>query len=186
MTIEKRMNPAGRMDEKSFEDLFRTYFSPLMSFAKKILSDEEDAREVVHQVFVNLWEKKEKIDLSEPMKSYLFTSVHNRSLNMIRDRKKFSSEEVPEMAGEWDVSAQIESMELEEKIAESLQSLPEKCRQVFEMNRFDGLKYAEIAQQLNISIKTVENQMSKALRILREKLLKYLTLLLWLILQTLN
>lgn len=186
MTIEKRMNPSNRMDRDSFEILFREYFTPLMFFAKKILSDEEDAREVVHQVFVNLWEKREKIDWSESMKSYLFTSVHNRSLNVVRDRKKFSAEEVPEMAGEWDVSAQIESMELEEKISEALQSLPEKCRQVFEMNRFEGLKYSEIALKLGISIKTVENQMSKALKILREKLIKYLTLLLWLIMQSLN
>ena len=99
---------------------------------------------------------------------------------------KFSSEEVPDVAGAWDVSAQIESMELEEKINEALASLPEKCREIFELSRFEGLKYSEIATQLDISVKTVENQMSKALKILREKLLKYLTLLLWLVMHTLN
>ena len=171
MTIEKRLDPDERMDKDSFENLFREYFSPLISFARKILVDEDDAREVVQKVFINLWEKREEIDLSTSLKSYLFTSVHNRSLNVIRDRKKFSFEEVPDMAGDWDVSAQIESMELEEKINEALQALPEKCRQIFELNRFDGLKYSEIAAQLEISVKTVENQMSKALRILREKLL---------------
>ena len=157
-----------------------------MSFAVKILVDEDDAREVVHKVFISLWEKREAIDLSISLKSYLFTSVHNRSLNVIRDRKKFSSEEVPEIAVEWDVSNQIESMELEEKINEAIKSLPEKCRQIFELSRFDGLKYSEIALQLGISVKTVENQMSKALKILRDKLLKYMTLLLWLVLHTLN
>ncbi len=86
---------------------------------------------MVQQVFINLWEKREEIDLSTSLKSYLFTSVHNRSLNVIRDRKKFSDVEVPEVAGEWDVSAQIESMELEEKIREALESLPEKCREIF-------------------------------------------------------
>lgn len=186
MTIEKRLSPDTGMDKDAFEKLFREFFPPLLSFARKILVDEDDAREVVHQVFINLWEKRDKIDLSTSLKSYLFTSVHNRSLNVIRDRKKFSSEEVPEMAGEWDVSTQIESMELEEKINEAIASLPEKCRQIFELNRFDGLKYSEIAIQLNISVKTVENQMSKALKILREKLLKYLTLLLWLVMHTLN
>ncbi len=148
--------------------------------------DEDDAREVVHLVFISLWEKREEIDFSKSVKSYLFTSVHNRSLNVIRDRKKFSSEEVPDMAGAWDVSAQIESMELEEKINEALGTLPEKCREIFELNRFDGLKYSEIATQLGISVKTVENQMSKALKILREKLSKYLTLLLWLVMYTMN
>ena len=174
------------MNKHSFEQLFREYFTPLMSFAKKILVDEDDAREVVQKVFINLWEKREEIDLSTSLKSYLFTSVHNRSLNVIRDRKKFSSEEVPELAGEWDVSAQIESMELEEKIRETIEALPEKCRQIFELSRFDGLKYSEIAEQLDISVKTVENQMSKALKILREKLLKYLTILVWLIMNSLN
>ncbi len=186
MTIEKRPDPTGSMNKHSFEQLFREYFTPLISFAKKILVDEDDAREVVHNVFINLWEKREEIDLSRSLKSYLFTSVHNRSLNVIRDRKKFSSEEVPDMAGEWDVSAQIESMELEEKIREAIDALPEKCRQIFEMNRFDGLKYSEIAEQLEISVKTVENQISKALKILREKLLKYMTILLWLIMHSLN
>jgi RNA polymerase sigma-70 factor (ECF subfamily) len=186
MTIEKRLRPASGMDKNAFEELFREYFPPLMSFARKILLDEDDAREVVHNVFINLWEKREKIDLSTSLKSYLFTSVHNRSLNVIRDRKKFSSEEVPETAGEWDVSAQIESMELEEKINNAIKSLPEKCRQIFELNRFDGMKYSEIGLQLNISVKTVENQMSKALKILRDKLLKHLILVLWLVIHTLN
>jgi len=186
MTIEKRLDTAGGMDKQAFEKLFRNYFTPLMAFSRRILGDEDDAREVVHQVFIKLWERRGEIDLSTSLKSYLFTAVNNRSLNVIRDRKKFSSEEVPEMAGEWDVSAQIESMELEEKIRGAIDSLPERCRVIFELNRFDGLKYAEIATQLDISVKTVENQISKALKILREKLALYLTILLWLILFTLN
>lgn len=184
--FEKKLIPEGRLDSSSFEELFRSYFTPLMMFARKILVDEDDAREVVHKVFIALWEKREKVDLTTSLKSYLFTSVHNRSLNVLRDRKKFSDEELPDLAGEWDVSTQIESMELEEKIGEAIQSLPEKCRQVFELNRFEGLKYSEIAQQLGISVKTVENQMSKALKILREKLVHYMTLLLCLLLHTIN
>jgi len=186
MTAEKRVEMGGRLEGQNFERLFRDFFPPLMAFARKILGDEDDAREVVHQVFINLWEKRTEVDLSSSLKSYLFTSVHNRSLNVIRDRKKFSTEEVPDVAGDWDVSAQIESMELEEKIRESIASLPEKCREIFELNRFSGLKYSEIASQLGISVKTVENQMTKALKILREQLGKYLGLLLWLLWQTLN
>lgn len=182
MTVENRMEMPGRLEGRNFERLFRDFFPPLMAFARKILGDEEDAREIVHQVFINLWEKRSELDLSSSLKSYLFTSVHHRSLNVIRDRKKFSSEEVPEVAGEWDVSAQIEAMELEEKIREAIDTLPEKCREIFELSRFEGLKYGEIAGQLGISVKTVENQMSKALKILREQLGKYLTLLLCLLL----
>lgn len=186
MTTEKSINRKEELNHNSFEKLFRSLFPSLMTFAKKILVDEDDAREVVHQVFISVWEKRQEIDLSQSLKSYLFTSVHNRSLNVIRDRKKFSSAEVPDVAGEWDVSSVIESMELEDKIMEVLSALPEKCREVFELSRFDGLKYSEIAERLHISVKTVENQMSKALKILREKLAKYLSILLWLILQNLN
>ena len=186
MTIEKRPGKTGRMDSSEFERLFKEYFKSLMAFSRRILGDEDDAREVVHQVFIKLWEMRNDLDLSTSLKSYLFTSVHNRSLNVIRDRKKFSSEEVPENPGEWDVSAQIEAMELEEKIREAIDGLPEKCREIFELNRFHGLRYNEIAVQLEISVKTVENQMSKALRILRNQLAKYLTILLWLILFALN
>ena len=186
MTAEKRPGAIKNLDQGSFEKLFREYFPPLMAFARKILVDEDEAREVVQKVFISLWEKRSEIDVSTSLKSYLFTSVHNRSLNVIRDQKKFSGLEVPEVAGEWDVSTQIESMELEEKIMDAIRSLPEKCREVFQLSRFDGLKYSEIAKHLDISVKTVENQMSKALKILREKLLKYITLLLWLIMNTLN
>ena len=174
------------MDQQAFENLFKTHFAALMAFSRRILGDEDDAREVVHQVFIKLWERRNEIDMSTSLKSYLFTAVNNTSLNVIRDRKKFSSEEVPEHAGQWDVSAELESMELEEKIREAINGLPEKCRRVFELNRFDGLSYKEIAKQLDISVKTVENQMTKALRTLREQLAKYLTLLLWLLLYTLN
>lgn len=174
------------MDRQALEKLFKAYFTPLMAFSRKILGDEDDAREVVQQVFIKLWEKGDEIDLSTSLKSYLFKAVNNRSLNVIRDRKKFSSEEVPEQSGELDVSAQIEAMELEEKIRKAITSLPEKCRVIFELNRFDGLKYGEIATQLDISVKTVENQISKALKILREQLSKYLLILLWLLMNTLN
>ncbi len=186
MTIEKRTGSDRKLDRGGFEALFREYFPPLISFAMKFLPDEDDAREVVHQVFINLWERREEVDLSIPIKSYLFTSVHNRSLNVIRNRKKFSDGEVPDVAGDWDVEKEIETMELEEKIGEAVDSLPEKCREIFLLNRYEGLRYQEIADQLGISVKTVENQMSKALKILREKLLRYLTILMWLIVHSIN
>lgn len=186
MTVENRPERVDRMDQQAFEKLFKDYFTALMAFSRRILGDEDDAREVVHQVFIKLWERRNEIDLSTSLKSYLFTAVNNRSLNMIRDRKKFSFDEVPEQVGEWDVSAELESMELEEKIRGVIKTLPERCRVIFELNRFDGLSYKEIAVQLDISVKTVENQMTKALKILREQLAKYLTLLLWVLLYAIN
>jgi len=175
-------------DERQlFEEAFRKYFPGLLHFAMKYLPDTDDAREVVHQVFINLWERRLEIDFARPLKSYLFTSVYNRSLNVIRDRKKMAGEEsLPEGADEYGVAGQIEAMELEKRIGEAIATLPEKCREVFELSRFGGLKYSEIAEQLNISVKTVENQMNKALKTLREKLADYLGVLLWILWQGLK
>lgn len=182
MTVEKRLDGTDRMDHRVFEELFRTYFTPLMTFSRRILGDEDDAREVVQLVFIRLWEKRNELDLSTSLKSYLFRSVHNRSLNVIRDRKKFSAEEVPEEAAEWDAEAGMEALELEERIRGAIENLPDRCGEIFKLNRFEGLRYSEIAVKLSLSVKTVENQMSKALKLLREQLGKYLTVLWWLFL----
>jgi RNA polymerase sigma-70 factor (ECF subfamily) len=186
MTRGKEIQMKGTMDKVAFEALFRKFFPALMAFSLKYLPDEDDAREVVHNVFINLWDKRASLDASQSLKSYLFTAVHNRSLNVLRDRKKFSDDDLPELSSEENVHEQLESMELEERINEAISGLPEKCRQIFELNRFDGLKYGEIADQLGISVKTVENQMSKALKILREKLAKYLSLVVWILWSGIN
>ena len=87
MTIEKNLIPGGRLDRGSFEELFRSYFTPLMLFARKILVDEDDAREVVQKVFIALWEKREDIDLTTSMKAYLYTSTRNRCFNFLQKRR---------------------------------------------------------------------------------------------------
>lgn len=186
MTSEKKLHIHDEIDKPAFEELFRKYFPSLMAFAGRFLPDEDDAREVVHKVFINLWEKRSMLDTSTSLKSYLFKSVHNRSLNVIRDRKKFVGDEVPDLASEIDVEAQMEAMELEERIMKVIEGLPEKCKEVFKMSRFEGLKYNEIADKLGISVKTVENQMSKALKVLREKLADYLVLVVLLLLNGIN
>ncbi len=186
MTRGKEIYMTGTMDKASFEALFRKFFPALMAFSLKYLPDEDDAREVVHNVFINLWDKRATLDASQSLKSYLFTAVHNRSLNVLRDRRKFSDEDMPELSSEENVHAQMESVELEEHINAVIAGLPDKCREIFELNRFDGLKYGEIAEKLGISVKTVENQMSKALRILREKLAHYLSLIVWILWNGIN
>jgi RNA polymerase sigma-70 factor (ECF subfamily) len=161
-----------------FEKLFREHFTGLCYFAQKYLGDLDTSKEVVHAVFVKVWENRAKFDFEKPAKSYLFTSVYNRSMNVIRDNKKFSSpgdEEVHAATLETgEFSDTMELAELEGKIKTAIQKLPEKCRQVFELNRFEGKKYAEIAEHLQISIKTVETQMSKALKVLKEELKDYI------------
>lgn len=174
------------LDKIAFEQLFRDYFKPLTAFAKKYVGDIDAAKEIVHEVFLNLWVKRENIDATKAVKSYLYTSAYNRSLNHLRDNKKFDKnaelESNSNTESAWNFSDHMDTLELEEKINKTIESLPEKCREVFMLSRYEGLKYNEIAEKLNISVKTVESQMSKALSVLRENLKEYLGLLiLWMI-----
>ena len=189
MTAKERSIP-GQLDKPAFETLFRSFFPGLVLFAQKYVPDQDTAKEVVHNVFLNLWEKRENVDMSSPLKSYLFTSVYNRCMNFIRDQKKFDRDDTIferlDNDDFTDASDRLEEQELEQRIFDALQSLPEKCREVFMLNRFEKLKYAEIAEKLGISVKTVETQMSKALKILREKLSDYLTIIILFIITHLN
>ncbi len=172
------MTTDDRILKIEFEKLFREHFTALCYFARKYLGDHDSSKEIVHSVFIRLWENRSSFDWDKSAKSYLFTSVYNRSMNFIRDNKKFVASESPEIREEvTDTSAfsdTLEVAELEGRIKTALQRLPGKCREVFELNRFEGKKYAEIASLLNISVKTVETQMSKALKILRDELRDYL------------
>ncbi len=169
------------LDKTNFEQLFRLHFAALCSYAVKFLKDPEQAKEIVHEAFINLWEKRDTIDASKPVKAYLYTSVYNRSLNYIRDHKKFTKLDLNVVEEQQGAEEFNDHDNLEKKIQEAIDKLPEKCREVFMMSRFDELKYSEIAEKLNISVKTVEAQMSKALKVLREHLSEFLTILLLII-----
>lgn len=162
---------------QSLEVLFKTYFKPLCGFAGKYISDLDDSKGIVHDVFVSLWQKFDELPADTNYRSYLYTAVRNRCLNYIRDKKKHIA---LENVNEREIALNekpLEGDELERKIEMALDLLPEKCRMVFEYNRMEGLKYAEIASKMQISIKTVEAQMSKALSILREQLADFLTII---------
>jgi RNA polymerase sigma-70 factor, ECF subfamily len=168
-------------NHKKFEQLFKELFSPLAGFSMKYIYDLDDAKNIVHEVFLSVWEKFEALPEGTNYKSYLFTAVKNKSINFIRDKKKHVVLEDAEDQEPMEENLSMETAELEKEIEIALQSLPEKCREVFELSRHDGLKYAEIAAKLNISIKTVEAQMSKALSILREHLRDFMILFLFLL-----
>lgn len=166
---------------KDFEKLFREYFKPLTGFALKYVHDQDDAKGLVHETFISFWEKFDGLPEETNYRSYLYTSVRNRCLNHIRDHKKIRSldETIPEP-----VSAEVNPMESDELAREielAVNLLPEKCRVVFEMSRYEELKYAEIALRLGISVKTVEGRMTKALGLLRDSLTQFITIgfLIW-------
>jgi len=170
------------LNEDIFEKLFRGHFKGLCFLAQRYVKDLETAREIVQEVFVAFWEKRATIDLSKSPKSYLATSVSNKCLNYLRDNKKFNKDlliaenifvELPAETSDFLVVEEINK-----KIDNAIAELPEKCREIFVMNRFEQLKYHEIAEKLQLSVKTVESQMSKALQHMRLRLADYITLVL--------
>jgi RNA polymerase sigma-70 factor, ECF subfamily len=162
---------------KPFEQLFREHFKPLCGFAMKYVGDLEEAKNLVHEVFISVWEKFDTLPQDTHYRSYLYTSVRNRCLNHLRDRKKLMTLENVAEHKIAEENTAMEIAELEKEIEYAINSLPEKCRQIFELSRHEGLKYQEIAEKLEISIKTVEAQMSKALAVLRTHLGEFLSLI---------
>jgi len=170
--------------------LFRSHFVGLCYFAQKYVKDYESAKEIVQDAFISMWEKRETIDMGRPVKSYLTMVIHNKCTNYLRDNRKFDQYildienllDVPE----YESSDILVADELKIKIDAAISELPEKCREIFVMNRYENLKYKEIADKLQISVKTVETQMSKALQHMRIKLAEFITVFLILISSILN
>lgn len=165
-------------DEKAFEALFRAYYPILCSYATRIVNDAAVAEEIAQEVFVKMWERKESLLIDASVKNYLFRSVKNSCLNHLRHIKTEEEYIKHIQSDQHDYPEQdYESKkELLAKIESGIAAMPEKRREIFKLSRQDGLKYREIAEKLNISVKTVEAQMGLALKHLREKLIEYLPL----------
>jgi len=172
----------GLSPEDSFEQVFRSHFKNLHAYACTILRDPAAAEEVVQNVFVKMWEKKEDLAIRENVSVYLYRAVHNGSLNHLKHLKVRSAYQSYTMRRHTPndserASEKITLGELEQNLQKALHELPEQCRTIFQLSRFEELKYREIADRLGLSIKTVENQMGKALRLLRLKLVDFLPIL---------
>jgi len=170
-------------NERSFELFFRINFVRLCYFANKFLNDPEESKEIVLDAFTKIWEGRDNINPKGSLKSYIFKITKNDCLNKLIQEKVKSRyvEFYKQVYGEHeDFSAQelLITKELEENIRTAVLKLPVECRKVFELSRIGGHKYREISDICHISVKTVEAQMSKALRLLRIELSEYLPLLL--------
>jgi len=165
-------------NERAFESVFRQYYAPLCRYASQLLPDSDEAEEEVQAMFLAVWEKREGLYISVSLKSYLYRAVHNRCLNRLKHASvRDGHREHTRYLGEATVESPVQILigdELASRLQVAIQKLPEQCRLAFTLSRFDELKYGEIAAQLGISIKTVENQIGKALRILRTELSDYL------------
>lgn len=176
--------------EAIFKKLYKEYYYKALHFCNQYLNDYEASKEIVQDVLLSIWEKRDSLDSDQNLGSYLMTSIRNRSLNYLRN--KFSKMKISETdcigneqlfdllvskrALEDDSSSILQGKELEDIIKQTLNNLPEKIKEVFLMNRDGNFTYPQIAVKLEVSVKTVEYRMSRALQIFRESLKDYLIL----------
>jgi len=161
----------------AFDALYRNYSRRLYKFSIAILKSSEEAENIVQEVFLNLWLNREKIEKGSSVKYYIFTIAYNSSISIIRKRIKESRFieylRTLQDINQEPVDMQIEYNELEEKLTMIIDSLPERQKEVYLLHRIEGLKYSQIAERLNISVNTIENHISRALKTIRQKLGNY-------------
>ncbi len=168
-------------DLKVFESVFKTHYSGLASFAVHYVGDRDIAEEIVQELFTNLWTKAKETQIQTNLKSYLFGATRNACLNYLKHQKverKYAERHLSTTREEYEVDF-LELEQLHSLLEKAMNKIPEKCREIFEMSRFEGKKYQEIADELQLSLKTVENQMGKALKIMRDELQDYLPMIIF-------
>ncbi len=166
-------------DAEVFEKLFRWFFYPLVAFACHYVNDHEAAEDLVQDVFIHVWSHRDQLDPGRNIKTYLYTAVRNRAFKYarhLRVRERYRIHHIVSAATADSPEQQAADVEFLNAIERSIQALPVKCRTIFCMNRFDDLKYREIAEILDISVKTVETQMGRALKLLKKQLQAFLLL----------
>lgn len=188
MATAEARQPIVRTDYglQRFEDVFKTHFKALHAYACTIVKEEAMAEELVQQVFFKLWEKRNSLNIESSATAYLYRSVYHECLNHLKHRKvRAAYQQYAQTMGEANeagTAQKIQLSELQQHLNKALSELPEQCRTIFQMSRYEELKYQEIADKLGLSVKTIENQMGKALRLLREKLKDFLPILLLILL----
>lgn len=169
-------------DECAFEKLFLKYYFALVNFAFSYLKSTHEAEEVVQEVFADCWERKNQLDPTKNIKTYLFQSVKFQSMDILKHRKvvnRYQSELMNEKETQTQPEPQINSSEEEfvNAVQEAIDDLPNRAKRVYVLHRKEGLTYKEIAEVMDISPKTVESQMSRALQILRNRLDKFVSII---------
>lgn len=173
---------SAQADEQVFEKLFVDWYGPLYAYACSVLRNESLAGEAVQSVFARLWERREQLRIEVSLNAYLYGCVYHECVSWMRrekNRRTYRSGVLMRQGSEEGRSPEnafdrAEAGELEQRFQRALEKLPERCRAIFQLSRFSGLKYREIADQLGLSVKTVEAHMGKALKLLRQKLADYI------------
>jgi RNA polymerase sigma-70 factor (family 1) len=161
-------------DEKFYKSVYYEYYPVLTYFANKYVNDLEVAKEIVQDFFVKLYEKRFSLSIETSFKSYLYKSIYNSCINYLNQVvvREQHHRQIKNLTYEQTVLSEEEiyMVELEKKIYHEIEQLPAQCKRIFKMNRFDGLSNSEIAARLKLSKRTIETQISKALRILRKNI----------------
>jgi RNA polymerase sigma-70 factor (ECF subfamily) len=164
-------------DEGAFDSVFRAHYAQLVRMAQSVLRESALAEEIAQEVMLELWRRRESLRVEQTFRAYLIRATRNRALNHIR-HQRIVAREAASAAIDPRTSPSAEDevlgVELERAVRDAIDGLPENCREVFQLSRDQGLKYAEIAVALEISIKTVEKRMGQALAELRERLAPWL------------
>ncbi|MCC7055708.1 MAG: RNA polymerase sigma-70 factor [Gemmatimonadaceae bacterium] len=164
-------------DEAAFDTIFRTWYAPLVRVATYLLHDATIAEEVVQDVLLEVWRRRETLAFEQEPRRYLMRATRNRALNHVRHEAvaaRAAARDVSEESHAATAPALVDAKDLEVAVAQAVATLPDRCRAVFELSRRHDMSYAQIAESLGIAPKTVENQMGKALRMLRVALAAWL------------
>ena len=178
-------------DKAIFELVYREYYTQLVYYSVKYVETIEDAEGLVQELFVKLWGMHSSLNVNTSLNAYLYRAAQNYALNFLKKKKKLDRHVVVDnnipIDYDDDGLKKLENSELRLILKSAILELPEKRRKIFELSRFEGYKYAKIANELSISVKTVEAQMTKALKYLRVVLKDYATVIIaaWLIISTL-
>ncbi len=161
---------------KSFEFIFRFYYEPLLAYASGILKDEAEAEEVVQELFLKIWRDREKLEVKHALKAYLYRAVYHMCLHRmekIKHGKAYRQYAMQQPVTHIHEDERLHYAELARIVFDGMKSMPQRRQAIFKLSRFHGLTYREIAEKLSISVKTVEDNMSKALRFFRQKIKAY-------------
>jgi RNA polymerase sigma-70 factor (ECF subfamily) len=164
-------------EQQAFEAIFRAHYAQLVGVAEAILRGRAQAEDAAQDVMLELWRRRQEIVLTTSLRAYLVRATRNRALNQIRHRRTIERARL-DAVGPTAAPAADQDLAEQELLAaaeRAVRDLPERCREVFELSRVHGLTYGEIAQVLSISVKTVETQMGKAIRVMRDRLAAWLS-----------
>jgi RNA polymerase sigma-70 factor, ECF subfamily len=165
-------------DEQAFKEFFNSFAESLLNFAFRFVKDRQIAEDIVQGVLVKIWINRENLKPISSIKSYLFCAVRNGAFQYLKHEKvKQNNEEIIKSLHSINQTPEqeIQEKELSNIIKKTVEELPDKCQNIFKMNRYDGLSYSEIAELENISINTVKTQMGRAFIFLRKRLTPLLT-----------